>query len=216
MGRTRPQQPPLPTQEEETTVEEGIAAAIAAILIARGVGMVAAIAAEIARLLPASLAGALRASLSLDVAEVVVADPVEPPRGVNGNVGAYMEEVAYRAMYGVKAAQRLGGAAISGEQGALGRAWEREGNLYRRHREAQDRRQRGRALNEAAADRFGPILSWRHTGEAKTHRPAHVRANGKNYDVRNPPRATDGMLPGQAPSCDCIPGPPIRGARILR
>ncbi len=178
--------------------------------------MVAAIAAELALLLPASLAGALRSSLSLDVAEVVVTDPIEPPRGVGGNVGAYMEEVAYRAMYGVRAAQRLGAAAVSGEEGALGKAWAREGNLYRRHREAQDARQRGRALNQAAAERFGPILSWRHTGSAKTHRPAHVRADGLNFDVRNPPRATDGMLPGQAMHCDCIPGPPIRGARTMR
>ncbi|MDP9474825.1 MAG: hypothetical protein M3R38_03895 [Actinomycetota bacterium] len=215
MGRARPPQQTPPPQQQPTP-EEGAAAAIAAILIAGGAGMVAAIAAELALLLPASLAGALRSSLSLDVAEVVVADPIEPPRGLNGNVGAYMEEVAYRAMYGVRAAQRLGGAAVSGEEGALTKAWAREGNLYRMHREAQDRRQRGRALNQAAAERFGFILSWRHTETAKTHRPAHVRANGKNFDVRNPPRATDGMLPGQAMHCDCVPGPPIRGARMLR
>ncbi len=212
MGRTRPpEQPPT----EGTNLEEEAAAAVAAILIAGAADIVAAIARKLLALLPAALSGALRASVSRDVAESVVQDPIRPPRRSQDSVRAYTEEIAYRAMYGVKAVQRLGSAALDGD--ALRKAYEREKGLYARHREAAEQRQKGRALNDAMVAIYGPILSWNHTdAKTKSHRLAHKNAHRANYDTRKPPRATDGLLPGQAMNCHCVPAPPRRGARMLR
>ena len=47
------------------------------------------------------------------------------------------------------------------------------------------------------------------------HRPSHVAADGANYDVDNPPLATERARPGEKRHCHCTPGPPIPGGRML-
>lgn len=215
MGATRP----VEQEEQQATLEEEVAAAVLALLIA-GAGA-AAIASTLALLLPPPILAIpqLAATISGDIAVMVLGAANLPGSGSQRRIGASGEELGYRAMYAVNAIKRVGTAALGENEGRLDRvrhALEVEGTYLAAHRQAQQRREAGRALNEAAAAIHGPVLSWVHLDTARTHRPAHVRAHGANFDIRNPPRETDGMLPGMAMHCDCVAGAPIKGARMLR
>lgn len=132
---------------------------------------------------------------------------------LDGEVAVSASNLSYRAHYAIEAMKRVASDVSQGN--TLKDALNAERINLTRHLEASETREAGARLNQAAAERWGPVLSWNHTGKSSTHRPSHVAANGANYDVRNPPQSTEGLLPGQAPHCDCLAGPPIPGARML-
>lgn len=214
-------QAPEQTSEQESPADEEVAAAIAAILL--GVVVVPDVREAVATLL-SHLGGLAQGALTLAVATLVVQDLPTLPRGSGGptealeaalanapaSAGARRGNLIYRAHFAVNAAKRLAKAEDFRD------GLREEVRLFEAHKEASAQRLLGAHMNDVAAARFGPILSWNHHPRGGvSHRPSHVRANGMNYDVRNPPKATDGMLPGMAMWCDCMPGPSIRGARML-
>lgn len=126
---------------------------------------------------------------------------------------AYPGNAAYGGFYAVRAAHRIG----QGLQGGtLSDAVLAERHNFLRHADAQLTRSLGWDVNRSMAERHGNVLSWHHLNIAKTHRPSHVLADGRNYRVDTFPRTTFGALPGMEPNCDCVPGPPIAGAPLLR
>lgn len=200
--------------EERQATEEEIAAAIAAVLagavvLPPGVAPVGAIA-----FLLRGLPGAPDASVSRAVARLVAGDLPSLPGRTGVLRRAYVDNLLYRAYYALTALRRVTGALGEGEE--LRDALSKEAAYFEAHKAASKQRERGARLNDAAAERFGPLLSWVHLGTAKTHRPSHLSAHGKNYLVDRPPESTDGALPAMAPHCDCIAGPPIPGAELLR
>lgn len=126
---------------------------------------------------------------------------------------AQEDALSYAALYLVSAAKRIG-ASVAAEEG-IGEAINSELPNLSKHLDAQGTRLRGAALNDSAADRWGPILNWNHTGTSLTHRPTHVAADGANYDIRRRPLSTNGALPAQEEHCDCVPAAPVAGARML-
>lgn len=213
--RTRP-----PEQASGAATEEEIAFAIALILageapLPQGVDPAVAVAAVL-RLLPSL--PALDDDVSTPVARLVVRaipQQASPERPASlAETRASRANLSYRAHYAIEADKRLAKKVLSGE--SVTDAFKGERRHFRAHLEASLDRVAGARMNDAAVERWGNILSWIDTGRAHTHRPSHLAADGANYDVRRPPVATDGMLPGQAPHCDCVPGPPKRSARMLR
>lgn len=202
------------TQEaSEAPAEEDIALAIALILAgqaAQGVDPAVAVAAVL-RLLPDL--GELD-DVSAPVSRLVLQAVPRERGGSEAERRASRGNLSYRAHYAIEAVKRLARKVGSGE--SLADAFKGERHHFRSHLEASADRVAGARMNDAAASRWGPVLSWVHTGRTHTHRPSHVAANGANYDIRRPPQQTEGMLPGQARHCDCVPGPPRQGARTLR
>lgn len=91
-------------------------------------------------------------------------------------------------------------------------AFERERRYLEQHRQAQQRRLSAAAAVDAAAERWGPVLSWRAVRDARTTWDC-LRMHGKNFRVDDPPA---GRLPGTMhPRCRCTAGPPIPEARIV-
>jgi hypothetical protein len=205
--RTRSQQ-----SQPQSSLEEEIAAAIALILAGQALPNGVSMEAAIGRLLSV-LPGALGADVSGSVARLVVADKPGVLRGSQATRATSIANLSYRAHYAIEAVKRVA-SKVSGGQGVAD-ALRTERTHLSQHIEASKTRMAGARLNDAAAERWGPVLSWNHTGTSHTHRPSHVRAHGANFDVRNPPSSTDGMLPGMALHCDCVSGPPIDGARTL-
>ncbi len=216
MGRTRT---PPPEQAQESYAEE--AAVIAAILAGTLVvpNPAEAIAAILLAVAPAPLlaAPAAAASVAFGVASLIVQTPGPAARGSRltargagpASEGQLLREAAFKGFYALNALRRVAVAEDKAQQ------LRRERRFFGQQLEASRRRTAGAALNDAAAAIHGPVLSWVHTGRAKTHRPEHEAAHGANFDVRLPPTETGG-LPATLPHCDCLPGPPIAGARMLR
>ncbi len=206
--------PPQGTYAEEAAV---IAAILAGTLVfPNPAETVAAILLTVA---PASLLAVpeAAASVAFGVASLVVQTPRNSgtrgsrltARGTGpASEGQFLREAAYGGFYALSALRRV--AAAEDFDNAL----DKERRYFVQQREASRRRVAGATLNDAAAAIHGPILSWIHTGRAKTHRPEHEVAHGANFDVRLPPTETGG-LPATLPHCDCVPGPPIEGARML-
>lgn len=208
--RTPQAKPRQPQNSPSEATEAEIAAAIALILAGQVVVV--------------SAVGAIAALLALipDLPEDDVSTPVarmvsrigrDTPNALEGNLRANASNLSYRAHYAIEATKRIAGKVKNGD--ALRDALSAERTYLRQHLEASEVRTNGAALNEAAARRFGPLLGWVHTGRTHTHRPSHVAANGANYRIDRPPQATEGMLPGQALHCDCVPGPPFPNGRML-
>lgn len=217
MAETRVQSRP---PQEGSTLEEEIAAAIALILagqVVPEVGVVAAIAALLT-LLPgipeADDTEGTEGSVSRSVARLVVRDTPATSRRSGAEVRTSVSNLSYRAHYAIEAVKRVAERVRSGE--SIAEAFQGERRFYTQHLEANRRRVSAARMNDAAAERWGPVLSWNDTGRAKTHRPAHLAASGANFDLRSPPAATGFKLPGEEPNCDCVAGPPIQGARLLR
>lgn len=182
---------------------------------------------EVAALITDILSGAVNSEMSTVQAISLVLGELEPPPlpEVRDAVAqltaeaadlpgvAYPGNAAFGGFYAVKAAQRIG----QGLQGGtLPDAVLSEQHNFLRHADAQLTRSLGWDVNRGMAERYGNILSWHHLNIAKTHRPSHVLAHGRNYRVDSFPRTTFGALPGMEPNCDCVPGPPIAGAPLLR
>ena len=120
--------------------------------------------------------------------------------------------LTYRAHYAIQAARRMtetirGGASVE-------EARAKEATYFAKHREAVKRRDAARRMVEAAQDRYGPVLGWRH-GNPKEPRPAHLAADGMNFDARRVPAST-GALPGVLPNCTCTAVAPFEKGRMLR
>lgn len=218
MGQPR-QQPEL---QEPPQDEDGVTEYIVAILIgARAVpNPPLSIATALAGLLPTSLSLALRADIAASVATLVLRDLPVPAKAVQGNTAASRDNLTYRALYAIAAQKRIAAAMAKDTGGSdeekLSRALETEESYFKAHLGASERREKGEALNLAAAEIHGPILGWVHTGTSETHRPSHVKASGKNYRVESPPRATMRALPGTEPGCDCVPGPPFPNTEVMQ
>jgi hypothetical protein len=204
-----------PQGEAGAPTEESIAAAIALILAGQVVvaSVVGAIAALL-KLIP-GLPDVGDSDVSTPIARMVSRIGRDAPRASGGEITANASNLSYRAHYAIEATKRIAQDVKNG--GSVRDALKGEGRYFTAHLEASEAREAGAQLNNAAARRWGPVLSWRHpeTG-GRDHRPSHVAADGANFDVRNPPQFTDGMLPGQALHCHCVPGAPIPGARMLR
>ena len=135
-------------------------------------------------------------------------------RRSEGEISVSASNLSYRAHYAIEATKRIASKVF--EDGDLGGALEGERRHLAQHLEACKDRTNGAAMNEAAARRYGSrILSWNHPNTGADHRPSHVAANGANFDVDNPPLATERARPGEKRHCHCIPGPPIPGGRML-
>lgn len=223
MGRTQ-----QPDTSQEAAVEQRVLEALVLILsgdsdLREGHALVLATAGAIELLLPAVISGALREAVSTDIAEMVLRDYPRDTGGSSALSEATRENIAYRALYGVSAIKRAVSALIGGqgqEESGISERLEKwasaEASYFEAHLSAASRREKGAAVIDAMVDLHGPVLGWHDTGRAHTHRPEHLRASGKNFDVRNgPPIETNGAWPGQAPGCDCVVVPPRQGAEIL-
>lgn len=202
-----------PSEGKPRPTEAEIAAAIALILAGQVVvtSATGAIAALLA-LIP-GLPDLGEDDVSVPVARMVSRIRADVPNASEGQIRANASNLSYRAHYAIEAIKRIAGKVKNEEP--LRDALRAERTYLRQHLEASEARTNGAALNEAAARRFGPVLGWVHTGRTHTHRPSHVAANGANYRIERPPAATEGMLPGQALHCDCVPGPPFPNGRML-
>ena len=208
MGRQR-----VPEQPREQHAEEAafVASILAGTLIVPNPAE--AIAAVLLAVAPASLLviPETAASVAFGVASLVVQTPgrsARPVRGGPASQGQFLRESAYKGFYALSALKRV---AVAEDRT---KALQRERRFFGQQLEASRQRMAGAALNDAATERWGPVLSWNHGPEGPNDRLRHVAADGQNFDVRNPPRETDG-LPGTLPACKCYPGPPIPGARML-
>jgi hypothetical protein len=199
---------PRARRTEPYSPEEIAAAAAIAAALLDGSATPAAIAAILAPLLPAGIP-----SGSVDVpglSRIVLRDPPEGPTP-EGSGGGGLEDLArtenllHRGFYGVAALRRL----------ADGGSLAAEGKLFGMHQEANEARLKGARLNDAAAEKWGNLLGWHHAGTARTHRPGHEAADGKNFDVTRQPPASTGAWPAMLPFCDCTPRAPYPNGRLL-
>lgn len=217
MGRRRQPSQQAQAQQQQSSLESQIAAAIALVLAGRAAPDVepAVVIASLLRLLPRVPETDEDGTVTSTVARLVVRHRprlVERP-AASAARRASTQNLSYRAHYAIEADKRVAERVFSGE-GVAG-ALEGERRHFLQHLEANRARSAGAKLNDAAAERWGPLLSWNHPGKTDTHRPSHVAANGANYRIDAPPVSTDGLLPGMALHCECVPGPPIQGARLL-
>jgi SPP1 gp7 family putative phage head morphogenesis protein len=91
-------------------------------------------------------------------------------------------------------------------------AFEAERRYLDQHRAAQANRLRAAAQVDAAAGRWGEILSWRTARDDRVTWDCAV-LSGLNFRVSDPP---NGHYPGATHfRCRCTVGPPIPGARIV-
>jgi hypothetical protein len=212
MGRTRTEPRQRPRQEEPSSLEEEVAAAIAALLagavpLPTGVSLVAAISALLGAL-PDAPDGPTRDA----AARLVAGDRTTASDGTGALRRAYVDNLIHSAYYAINASRRLGAAVAGGED--LGTALRREGRYLVQHREANRRREAGARMVEAAVELHGPVLGWKH-GHPNEPRPTHEAADGKNFDPYSVPAST-GALPGVLPGCTCVPTAPFSGAETLR
>lgn len=157
--------------------------------------------------------------------------------GVSGIIrAAKIDNVLYRALYGVAAARRIGGTVLEVQGGdlqepgvesnppakslqvALQLASRRESRYFECHKDVSKRRISAAKTVEGLVELHGPLLSW-NWGETRTPReprPTHLAADGANWRPLNGTPLSTGSLPGVERGCSCAAGPPKRGARTLR
>jgi hypothetical protein len=211
VGRTREA-----AEEQQGVAEEALLAAIALLLMGQakppsGTPLVAAIASLLLALVPRADVAASEATA---VSRLVLRDLPRVPKGADAILAASRGEFSMRAAYGMAALGRVREAVQEGS--GLEDALRDEARYFAAHREASKQRRAGLNLNLAAAERYGPVLSWNHRPKpGETRRPSHEAAEGHNFDVRLGVPASTGSLPGFEPNCHCFAGPPIPGARML-
>lgn len=194
------------------------------------------VAAAVLVMLPPPLLSLQKGQLAAEIAQeiagfVVIEIPQRPgeagqspfgqsPFGDAEALADWLEELTYRGLYTLSAARRLGSAVLKPETRekerakALKSALDSEKRNFGRHLDSAKQRERGRERMRDARRRYGDVLSWHHLGTAKTHRPSHLKAAGKNFHADRVPKLT-GVFPGMKPGCDCVPGAPILGADML-
>lgn len=203
----------MESQAQTSSSEAEIAAVIASIL-AETLAVPSpaqAVAAILLTIAPAPLLAQSEqaASVTFGLGSLIVQTPVKSMRRAGiASEGQFWRETALKGFYALAALKRVA------EAEDKAKALKREPRFFAQQLEASRQRMAGAALNDAAAERYGDVLSWNHTGRSKTHRPSHKAADGANYRVSRPPTKTGGF-PATLPGCDCLPGPPISGARML-
>lgn len=211
------------TEQAQTSQqsERQAAAAIALILLGAAIvpSPVGAIAMLLSGFVPLSVPSALAARLTSETASLALRDlPFRPSSG-EVLLAASRAEFSYRAAYAFAALRRLMSAAVEPNEETpaerLVSALHTEERYLEAHKKASGKRLAAARLNDAAAEIYGPILSWNHGPLSPGDRPHHVAADGLNYDVRNPPKETEG-LPSTLPNCKCFPGPPREGMRVMK
>lgn len=124
---------------------------------------------------------------------------------------ARFQNLLLRAHYALAATRRIAKDLRQGKR--LGEAVLAEEKNFTAHREANATRLSGAQFAAAAQAHFGDRVTWIHSGK-EDFRPAHKRADGKQFNISSPPASTNG-LPGTLPNCGCTFGPPIEGAPDL-
>jgi hypothetical protein len=205
MGRSREEAPR--EQQGYSPAEEAAAAAIAGLFLGAATVSIAAVAAILVPLAPTSVSSDAVVDAAENVAKMVLRDPPDVSGSGRGPAEdrAIVENLLHRGFYGVAAFRRL----------LSGKPLEDEGRFFDMHQQANDTRLKGARVNDAAADRWGSLLGWHHHGTARTHRPGHVDADRKNYDLTRLPPISTGGWPGTLPGCDCSPAAPYPGAPLL-
>lgn len=217
MGRAR--QAP---QRQDTQLS-GAAEEIAVILISGAAAqvMVSRIAPLLLVVMPPPLLAfpTLAGSVATRVAGLIVQDAdrlaVDGDRLVRR---AQIDNLLYRALYGIKALRRVGGAALKGGEEALEEALRKEQRYFRAHKDVSKRRIASAESIEGLMALYGPVLSWNHevTRKPIEPRPSHRAADGSNFRPLNGPPRRTGAYPGVLSYCSCAAGPPAQGARIIR
>lgn len=150
--------------------------------------------------------------------------------GVSGIIrAAKLDNVLYRALYGMAAARRIGASVLDsaggnadadtgGDLQLLREAATRERSYFEAHRDVSKRRVSAAKTVQGLVELHGPLLSWNwgETRKPREPRPTHLAADGANWRPLNGAPLSTGSLPGVEKNCSCAAGPPKRGARILR
>jgi hypothetical protein len=121
--------------------------------------------------------------------------------GESGTVsGGRFESLIFRAHYVINAARRIAKRVRSGRE--LGEAILAEEANFRAHLDANRQRLRGSDAQFALAEAYQTTrFKWHHSGK-QDYRPSHKAAEGKVYDINEPPAST-GALPGVLIHCEC-------------
>ena len=141
--------------------------------------------------------------------------PVLP--GTTGTHRAAIEDnLSRRAHYALSAVKRVGRDVGGGTP--LRKAIQRELPNLAKHLERSARNVEAAKATDAMVALHGSVLSWNHgsTHDPAEPRPAHLAADGGNFDTSQGVPISTGALPGVEPGCTCAWGPPAQGARTLR
>ena len=212
-ARTARRQSQQRSAEKSSATEEEVAGAI--LLVLAGQVVVASIAAAIASLL-ALLPDAPESPVLDSVARLVSRDTPRLSEASGATRDAYLDNLSRRAHYAITAVKRIGQDVAGGT--SLPEAIEAEARNLAKHLERSARAVAAGKATDAMVALHGPVLSWNHaaTGEPEEPRPAHIAADGANFDVRRGTPVSTGALPGVEPGCTCAWGVPIQGAREIR
>ena len=87
-----------------------------------------------------------------------------------------------------------------------------------KHLERSARNVEAAKATDAMRSLHGDALSWNHgaTHDPADPRPAHLAADGANFDTRRGIPVSTGANPGVEPECTCAWAPPNQNARELR
>lgn len=119
-------------------------------------------------------------------------------------------DYTYRAAWILASSRRIAAAIREGQQ--LTSVMSREKDLFKRHLDAQKKRLVSSRSVDLAAAKYGDMLGWYTTIDAKTS-PECRAANKHNFRVDTRPWLG---YPGAVhPDCRCVPGKPFRGAGII-
>ena len=137
--------------------------------------------------------------------------------GTTGTRRAAIEDnLSRRAHYALSAVKRVGRDVGGGTP--LGEAIQREAPNLAKHLERSERNVEAAKATDAMVALHGSVLSWRHGahGDPLEPRPAHLAADGANFDTAQGVPVSTGALPGVEPGCTCSWGAPNRDGRNLR
>lgn len=220
MGRTRQlpeaqapqrqaQQPPLTDAQRAAVIAAILGGAVAAASPAAAISFI--LGGVVA---PFALPPAVASGISDGAARLAVEGVPEPPSvGLDSPLGRmHIQNLIRRAQYAIQAAKRM--ARRVGAGASLRSAFLQEAGPFKKHRSAEaDRTDSGRMAHEALR-RYGRRATWIH-GDPKEPRPTHLAADGKQFDILDPPVSVGKVLPGVLPGCTCTIGAPRPGARRI-
>jgi hypothetical protein len=118
--------------------------------------------------------------------------------------GAQRSELLLRASFTLNATRRIARRVLKGS--TLRDAIVAEGGNLKLHLAASRQRAAGKEALEAMSKVYGTRhFVWHHSKKVD-FRPTHKAADGKVFDLDDPPRSTNG-LPGTLPECGCWSSP---------
>ena len=161
------------------------------------------------------LPGAADLPVLNSVARLVARERPHLPGTTGAHRNAIEDNLSRRAHYAITAVKRIGRDVGAGTP--LGEAIEREVPNLTKHLERSERNVEAAKATDAMAALHGAVLSWQHgaTHEPLEPRPAHLAADGGNFDTSQGVPASTGALPGVEPGCTCAWGPPNQNGRTL-